>query len=458
MVLTIKFDPFDNQAISVVDDRKGYQTKYLCQSCYQQYQHHYQQQELTRQQQREQQQRGQQKLNRPRRGVKIDIPRYSAITEMLLAADKEAAAMASCDSNCKVCLDTISSTLIKNYLIDCCSLTTTVSTQTISTQTVLIPVSYWPVIDIYVDWLDYLLHQQMQKDKQHKPHILTKEQLTLSLQLANWLEDNSYIDHVVQQIFDSWSDMMSATVYSNFQADLRELVFVRAPYDLLPDDLTSNKLFMKSWFANNRDRQVVIDRHKLYIINKPRSEGMFDFGLASSNFPDSPTLPEPSGQTDNPDNSNEPDNSDQLTTSDGSSEELDPRSFKRLRLLGNGRQLQHLYEVRQVVHFYDDDNHNLCSRGYWSTVKEELENNIDDLTLPLETVFNEVVPVGPYTIYNNDAASSLYQSRHYNNRGLQHGSQRRLVNYGHGDKVIEEIDYYDGETVGQDVSTICLVG
>jgi len=103
------------------------------------------------------------------------------------------------------------------------------------------------------------------------PDIITKKQLTESLQLADWLNDETYIDYTVQKIFDNWSSLMSVVVCLDFYAELQELVFIRAPYFLLSQARRDDKIFMREWFERRLNNKVLVDKRFLHHINAPVS-------------------------------------------------------------------------------------------------------------------------------------------------------------------------------------------
>ena len=105
-----------------------------------------------------------------------------------------------------------------------------------------------------------------------QPSLLTKQQMTMLLRLADWLHDDNYIDYVVQAIFDSWTNVMMTAVYFDFLIlQLQSLVFTRAPYFLLPPSWIADLVFMKSWFARHRSKIIVVDKTFYHYVNLPMS-------------------------------------------------------------------------------------------------------------------------------------------------------------------------------------------
>jgi len=119
-----------------------------------------------------------------------------------------------------------------------------------------------------------------------KPELLTKQQLTDSLKLADWLDDTSYTDYVVQLIFDSWTNVMMIAVYFEFYLQLQQLVFIRAPYLLLPPNWTKDKVFIKTWFDTNRHKTILVDRMFFHQVNIPINSNLWgkDIQLLSNYF------------------------------------------------------------------------------------------------------------------------------------------------------------------------------
>lgn len=129
---------------------------------------------------------------------------------------------------------------------------------TSSLNSVPIENRFYNVFPLYIDWL-----------KGNEPDIDSQNALTSSLQLADWLEDELYIDYVVQKIFDNWTNTMATVVYFEFYPELQHLVLIRTPWFLLPKYLTADKIFMDEWFSHNKDRIVWVDKHFKHYLNKP---------------------------------------------------------------------------------------------------------------------------------------------------------------------------------------------
>lgn len=125
-------------------------------------------------------------------------------------------------------------------------------------KTVTIPIDgyFRQVFPIYIQWLST-----------QQAELIGEKQLTQSLELADLLEDEAYINYVVQQIFDNWSTLMSVVVRHDFYAELQQLVFIRAPYFLLPFTWQKDKIFMAGWFKRNHNVTVLVDKRFLHFIN-----------------------------------------------------------------------------------------------------------------------------------------------------------------------------------------------
>lgn len=119
---------------------------------------------------------------------------------------------------------------------------------------------FYDVFPLYIDWL-----------KAKEPQIDSQSALTISLQLADWLDDESYINYVVQKIFDNWTNTMATPVYFEFYSQLQYLVLIRAPYFLLPKYSTNDKIFMNDWFKHNKDRVIWIDNKFEHRLNFPHT-------------------------------------------------------------------------------------------------------------------------------------------------------------------------------------------
>jgi len=211
-------------------------------------------------------------------------------------------------------LDSISSIYIREF-VRCYSLMD--SSQNGNKEckcTVPIEHRFQHVLPIYISWIE-----------NWKPDVYTKQQLICSLQFSNWLDDDKYIDYIVKQMFNCWSTVMAATVYSgDCHSDIKQLIFIRAPYDLLPDDWISNKVFMRAWFKHNINTTVTIDRDKIYLINQ------------------------------------------RIT--------IRSTKYSNTRLLANGRTsscVNDFDDIRHIVYFYNngsgDDHYPLYTSGYWRT-------------------------------------------------------------------------------------------
>jgi len=85
------------------------------------------------------------------------------------------------------------------------------------------------------------------------------------------LDDERYINYVVQKIFDRWTNTMSTAVYFEFYAELQHLVLIRAPYFLLPKYLTDDRIFMRDWFNRHHAEIIVIDKLFHHFTNDPNT-------------------------------------------------------------------------------------------------------------------------------------------------------------------------------------------
>jgi len=62
---------------------------------------------------------------------------------------------------------------------------------------------------------------------------------------------------------------MVYVVLSEFSRELQELVYLRAPYFLLPESFKADKLSMTNWFARNINKMVLVDKLQFHYINIP---------------------------------------------------------------------------------------------------------------------------------------------------------------------------------------------
>jgi hypothetical protein len=111
--------------------------------------------------------------------------------------------------------------------------------------------SYQSVIDNYVNFLSDV-----------KYTITDKESLKLCLQLSTLFSDDAYLTYVIEQLFNSWSQL-SDMVYNQLNDDLKWLIFLNSPYDFIPNYLLDNTLFMDKWNQNNRPKLISVDHNKL---------------------------------------------------------------------------------------------------------------------------------------------------------------------------------------------------
>jgi len=92
----------------------------------------------------------------------------------------------------------ISSVLIREFVKDSLLLEITTTATAKSQLTIPIESRFYRIFPLYVAWLE-----------DEKPALLVKDELVNSLQLADWLADEDYVDYVVQKIFDCWTNIMS---------------------------------------------------------------------------------------------------------------------------------------------------------------------------------------------------------------------------------------------------------
>lgn len=102
-----------------------------------------------------------------------------------------------------------------------------------------------------------------------KPVISRQWLVVQQLQLANFLEDSLYFEHLVGLIFESWSSGWPDFWYSHrlLPLDIQQDILFRLPYHCLRQEYLDDKMFMRRWLNNNRNTIVILDSNKVYCNN-----------------------------------------------------------------------------------------------------------------------------------------------------------------------------------------------
>ena len=177
----------------------------------------------------------------------------------------------------KIPLDCCKSSLIHN-LVE--GLQTSTSSEAI--VQIPLPDRFATVITVYTDYLQQISSSSTTSVDTVSPLAsslstkvdLTREQLRLNFELADFLDDDGYFDYTLQQLFDNWSSM-SELVYdsTNISKPLQYRILLQCPRDFLPDNYVEDEVFMRSWLSG-KSRTVVVNGTNLYTIN----EFSFDSG------------------------------------------------------------------------------------------------------------------------------------------------------------------------------------
>jgi len=116
------------------------------------------------------------------------------------------------------------------------------------------------------------LYNYLQTELYNHPQTGKASELLSNLDFARYMDDEAYINVVIDGLFDHWS-LVSDVVYNKLDDATFEQIMLRAPYDLLPDSYKRNKSFRNLWFESNRDRTVSVDGYKIYHLNVVSPEG-----------------------------------------------------------------------------------------------------------------------------------------------------------------------------------------
>lgn len=97
----------------------------------------------------------------------------------------------------------------------------------------------WAVTNSYCNWL------------QARGHRINKAyKLVQALQLANFLEDDSYLQAVMRSLLDRWFYRdLASKVMSQVGVDLRRIIYLRLPQPFIPEHLRHNPAFIMEWMS-----------------------------------------------------------------------------------------------------------------------------------------------------------------------------------------------------------------
>jgi hypothetical protein len=124
-----------------------------------------------------------------------------------------------------------------------------------------IPDVYCPIIGDYIDFVNNVGTSIT---------TITKEYLSLYLNLDTLLIDDAYLSCLIQQIFNQWSTL-SDVVYNDLNDDMQWSIFLYSPYDFIPDYLLNNQSFMKRWNKENQDRIIMVNHGAEVYYNNVKS-------------------------------------------------------------------------------------------------------------------------------------------------------------------------------------------
>jgi len=96
--------------------------------------------------------------------------------------------------------------------------------------------------------------------------------LSGSLQLAHFLQDDSYFEHCLQQLFNNWFRFSVDAYNSKLSQDLLDRLVIRLPFHLLPASRHHDKRFLQRWLVvspTHPANTVIFDGDSQYHLNCP---------------------------------------------------------------------------------------------------------------------------------------------------------------------------------------------
>ena len=91
--------------------------------------------------------------------------------------------------------------------------------------------------------------------------IHSRPALVDCLRIYSITEDNNFLTAVIKQLFFMWT-ILSPVLYSNdnkIDVDVLRNIWLRCPYQLLPDDRLVDKHFMDEWQRRSDNKRVVLN-------------------------------------------------------------------------------------------------------------------------------------------------------------------------------------------------------
>lgn len=150
------------------------------------------------------------------------------------------------------------------------------------TLMVSLPACYQLAADNYISWLQ--LKSQTAFDNSNVE--LSRQ----ALQLANYLEDNSYWQFVSKQILANWNQL-AVELTSRLNDDSKRQLYLSLPHPFLPNSYRYDSNFIHDWLQHKLDSSIVTvsdsksnNRPDLLSVGTPTKEYTFNLSLNKQNY------------------------------------------------------------------------------------------------------------------------------------------------------------------------------
>lgn len=137
-----------------------------------------------------------------------------------------------------------------------------------------VPMLWWSssLIDNYREFVTSQQVQRLQKSLRLQSATTAisssgSHLLFSCLELADFLQDDSYHNWLVQRLFDDWSQLAEALYKVNLNQDILDKIALRLPYYLLTQAYREDKKFISQWLATNQACVVVFNGNEHYYNN-----------------------------------------------------------------------------------------------------------------------------------------------------------------------------------------------
>ena len=127
---------------------------------------------------------------------------------------------------------------------------------------IIIPPEYWPVVDIYLDFINKISYNE--KGKVLYTHsflvISNIDILLLCFFMEAFFEDNAFFVYLMQQAYGIWD---------KFYPDIKllpdeRLIYLYTPYEFVPEKYIDKESFFREWLSINANEDITLNGNRVY--------------------------------------------------------------------------------------------------------------------------------------------------------------------------------------------------